>query len=194
MQIQSSRFKFLSATLALALTLTPEMFAQQANQAQQSPQQQQSAQPAPAAAQPATAPDQAAPAPQASATGTTVNPSQPPLQPVTTYPGASETQQEQQANTPAENESTANAPQAPQPKQQPSQPVGAATAERVPTTGGAAAKPAGAAIAPAKQHQTRSLLIKIGAIAAAGAALGTVYALSRGTSSTPPNAAAGVPK
>jgi hypothetical protein len=193
MQIQSSRFKFLSATLALALTLTPEMFAQQAGVQQQSQQpQQQNAQPAPATAQPETPTERAAPASQAP-TGTTVNPSQPPLQPVTTYPGASETQQDQ-ANTPAENENAAKAPEAPQPKQQPSQPVGAATAERVPTRGGAAAKPAGAAIAPAKQHQTRSLLIKIGAIAAAGAALGTVYALSRGTSSTPPNATAGVPK
>lgn len=195
MQIQSSRFKFLSATLAVALAFTPATFAQQADQSQQTPQQQQNTQPtAPASAQPATTSDQANPAPQAPATGTTVNPSQPPLQPVTTYPGASDTQQEPQTNTPAENESTANAPQAPQPKQQPRQPVGAATAEHVPTTGGAAAKPAGAAIAPAKQHQTRSLLIKIGAIAAAGAALGTVYALSRGTSSTPPNAGAGVPK
>ena len=64
--------------------------------------------------------------------------------------------------------------------------MGAATAESVPTTGGAAAKPAGVAIAPAKQHQTRSLMIKIGAALAAGAAVGTVYALSRGTSSTPP--------
>jgi hypothetical protein len=113
---------------------------------------------------------------------------------VTTYPNASDTQQDQQATTPEQNQNTANPPEAPQPKQQPSQPVGAATAERVPTAGGAAAKPAGAAIAPAKQHQTRSLLIKIGAIAAAGAAVGTIYALSRGTSSTPPNAGAGVPK
>jgi hypothetical protein len=114
---------------------------------------------------------------------------------VTTYPNASDTQQdEQQATPPEQNQNTANPPEAPQPKQQPSQPVGAATAERVPTAGGAAAKPAGAAIAPAKQHQTRSLLIKIGAIAAAGAAVGTIYALSRGTSSTPPNAGGGIPK
>src|SRR6185312_8386582 len=116
MQIQSSRFKFLSAALALALAVSPEMLAQQ---------------------------------------------------------------------TSGQTQSTAP---------QPTQPVGAATAERVPTAGGAAAKPAGAAIAPAKQHQTRSLLIKIGAIAAAGAAVGTIYALSRGTSSTPPNAGGGIPK
>jgi len=73
---------------------------------------------------------------------------------------------------------------APQPKKPPAEPVGAAAAEKVPTVGGAASRPAGAAIAPAKQRQTRSLLIKIGAIAAAGAALGTVYALSRGTPSS----------
>jgi hypothetical protein len=192
MQLQSSRFKFLSAALALVLAVSPEMFAQQAS-SQPQPTQQQNGQPAPPTTQPVTTPDQASPAPQSAPSGTTVNPSQPPLQPVTTYPGANETQQDQQASTPSDTEK-ANAPEAPQPKQQPSQPVGAATAERVPTAGGAAAKPAGAAIAPAKQHQTRSLLIKIGAIAAAGAALGTVYALSRGTSSTPPNAAAGVQK
>jgi hypothetical protein len=74
------------------------------------------------------------------------------------------------------------------PEQKPvTEPVGAAAAEKVPTAGGAASKPAGAAIAPAKQHQTRSLLIKIGAIAAGGIAAGTIYALSHGTSSKPPN-------
>lgn len=116
------------------------------------------------------------------ASGTTVNPSQAPLKPVTTYPDASGNQQ--QPNT------TAEPPQAPQPKQQPkiqqTEPQGAATAEKVPTGGGTAAKPAGMAIAPAKQHRTRSLLIKFGALAAAGVAAGTIYALSRGTPSTPP--------
>lgn len=190
MQIQSSRFKFLSAALALALVVTPEMFAQQAGGQQQSGPPQNQNQSAPAAT-----PDQTQSAPQSPNQGTTVNPSQPPLQPVTTYPGASDTQQNQQANQPSGNEQTGNTPEAPQPKQQqPNQPVGAATAERVPTAGGAAAKPAGAAIAPAKQHQTRSLLIKIGAIAAAGAAVGTIYALSRGTPSKPPNSIAGTPK
>jgi len=116
------------------------------------------------------------------ASGTTVNPSQAPLQPVTTYPDASGKQQPNSAT---------GVPQAPQPKQQRSQqtePQGAATAEKVPTEGGSAAKPAGVAIAPAKQHRTRSLLIKFGAVAAAGVAAGTIYALSRGTSSTPPGA------
>lgn len=118
------------------------------------------------------------------ASGTSVNPSQAPLQPVTTYPDASGNQQQQPT--------TAGPPQAPQPKQQPTtqqtEPQGAATAERLPTAGGSAAKPAGMAIAPAKQHRTRSLLIKFGALAAAGVAAGTIYALSRGTSSTPPGA------
>jgi outer membrane biosynthesis protein TonB len=117
--------------------------------------------------------------------GTTVNPSQAPLQPITTYPDASGAQQQPSTTAPAQ----ANVPEGPRPKQQQqTEPVGAAAAERVPTAGGAAAKPAGVAIAPAKQHQTRSLLIKVGAALAAGAAVGTVFALSRGTSSTPPGA------
>jgi hypothetical protein len=108
------------------------------------------------------------------------NPSSAEQKPVTTYPAPGATTQ-------------TSTPDAPQPKaqtksQQQSEPQGAATAEKVSTAGGAAAKPAGVAIAPAKQHQARSLLIKVGAVIAAGAAAGTVYALSRGTSSTPPGA------
>jgi len=133
----------------------------------------------PAAPATQTQPQQPSPAPS----GTTVNPSQAPLNPVTTYPDASDTQQQPSPN--AAPQTTTTIPEGPQPKK-PAEPVGAATAESVPTTGGAAAKPAGVAIAPAKQHQTRSLMIKIGAALAAGAALGTVYALSHGTSSTPP--------
>ena len=113
-----------------------------------------------------------------------MNPSQAPLAPVTTYPNATG---EQQAQPPSAAPAQTNIPEGPQPKK-PSEPVGAATAESVPTSGGAAAKPAGVAIAPAKQHQTRSLLVKIGAVVAAGAAVGTVYALTRSTSSTPPGA------
>jgi hypothetical protein len=54
--------------------------------------------------------------------------------------------------------------------------------------GGTASRPAGAAIAPAKQKQVRSFLLKMGVIAGAGVALGTVYALSRSSSPTPPGA------
>ncbi len=67
-------------------------------------------------------------------------------------------------------------------------PLGAAAAEAGVTAGGAASRPAGSAIAPAKQGQKRSLLIKLGLIAAAGGAIGAVYALSRGTGSLPPGA------
>jgi len=65
-------------------------------------------------------------------------------------------------------------------------PLGAAAAQQGVTAGGAASRPAGNAIAPARQHQVRSLLIKLGAIAAGGAAIGAIVALSRGTSSVPP--------
>jgi len=133
--------------------------------------------------------------PSAQTGGTTVNPSAAPLQPVTTYPDASGAQQGTQPGSHAV-QGGAAAPNAPQPKPYQAEPQGAATAEKVPVAGGAAAKPAGAAIAPAKQHRTRSLLIKVGFIAAAGVAAGTVYGLSRGTSSTPPGATspAAVPK
>ena len=73
-------------------------------------------------------------------------------------------------------------------KQKDKTPLGAAAAEAGVTAGGAASRPAGSAIAPAKQGQRRSLLIKIGLIAAGGAAVGAVYALSRGTGSVPPGA------
>jgi cytoskeletal protein RodZ len=61
---------------------------------------------------------------------------------------------------------------------QSSQPTGTAVAPPVQVSGGAASKPAGVAIAPPKQRRTRSLLIKFGFIVGAGAALGTVAALS----------------
>ena len=197
MKIQLGISKCIALSLIFGLCLTPEMYAQQ-GQPQTSPTapSTQSGQPGqapqavpPAANEPpaATAPAQTQPA-KPSPNGTnpnSIDPSQGPLQPVTTYPDATGAAQTESSATPQ----TTNPPDAPQPKsQQPTQPVGAATAERVPTAGGAAAKPAGAAIAPAKQHQTRGLLIKIGAIAAAGAALGTVYALTRSTGSVPPGA------
>ena len=122
-----------------------------------------------------------------------IDPSKGPL-----TPAPSTNQDEQQPTTEPQNlpdapSSTQGAqPQTEIPAQKPrprsTQPVGVGTAQQAPTAGGAASKPAGAAIAPAKQKQYRSLLIKIGAIAAGGAALGTVYALTRATKSTPPGA------
>jgi hypothetical protein len=51
-----------------------------------------------------------------------------------------------------------------------------------------AAQPAGAAIAPAKQRRVRTIVLKVGAILGAGAAIGTVVALSAATPSKPPGA------
>jgi hypothetical protein len=210
MTVQYRITRILSTLLIAGLCSAPLLRAQQTNPAtpqqapetSQQPQQPATTQPAPTdqaqpgnAPAPATAPAQntqpAAPANQNQpqqqpvSPGTSVNPSQAPLAPVTTYPDASGAQQEQPS--PNAEPQTTTVPEAPKPKPQ-TEPVGAATAESVPTAGGAAAKPAGIAIAPAKQHQTRSLLFKIGAVVAAGAAIGTVYALSHSTSSTPPGA------
>ena len=91
----------------------------------------------------------------------------------------------QPAASPAPRATASSQPLA-QPAPQP--PLGAAAAEQIKTAGGGASRPAGNAIAPVKQHQYRSLVIKLGAAAAAGIAVGTVYGLSHATSSTPPHA------
>jgi hypothetical protein len=67
-------------------------------------------------------------------------------------------------------------------------PVGTAAAEAPKVSGVTAAQPAGVAIAPAKQRRVRVLVLKIGAILGAGAAIGTVVALSAATPSKPPGA------
>lgn len=70
----------------------------------------------------------------------------------------------------------------------PQQPKGAAAAEVQRSTGTAASTPSGAAIAPAKQKRSRSLLIRMGALAGAAVAIGTVVALSSSSPSKPPGA------
>lgn len=65
-------------------------------------------------------------------------------------------------------------------------PLGTATAQQGATRGGLASRPAGEAIAPAKQRQVHSMLIKVALVAAGAAAVGTVVGLTRGTSSIPP--------
>ena len=67
-------------------------------------------------------------------------------------------------------------------------PVGTAAAEAPKVSGVTAAQPAGAAIAPAKQRRVRTVVLKVGAILAAGAAVGTVVALTAATPSKPPGA------
>jgi outer membrane biosynthesis protein TonB len=94
-------------------------------------------------------------------------------------PGATKPQPEQPQTTPAV---------AQQPVQNAPQPSGTAAAQAGKLSGNAASRPAGAAIAPAKQRQVRSFLIKMGVIAGAGVAIGTVALLSKGTSPKPPGA------
>jgi anti-anti-sigma factor len=73
------------------------------------------------------------------------------------------------------------------PKQQTGtpEPLGTAAAKFIKTTGVAASRPAGSAIAPGKQRRARSILIKVGVIASAGVAVGTVVALSAASPSRP---------
>jgi hypothetical protein len=84
----------------------------------------------------------------------------------------------------------APAPQATTSQAQPSpqKPVGTAAAEAPQTSGIAASQPAGVAIAPAKQHRARTIIIRTGAIIGAGVAVGAVVAMTEATSSKPPGA------
>lgn len=109
--------------------------------------------------------------PTSPSTGTTEDPA-----PLPNAPSAQLAQNSQPPNPPAQAS----------PQKQDQNPLGAAAAQQGVTAGGAASRPAGNAIAPAKQRQTRSLLLKLGAIAAGAAAIGAVVALTRGTSPVPP--------
>jgi hypothetical protein len=74
--------------------------------------------------------------------------------------------------------------------QQPaSVPAGAAGAQAANAKGAPVAQPAGAAVAPVRQHGHRSLLIKVGLVAAGAIAVGAVVALSKSSPSRPPGAA-----
>jgi len=72
--------------------------------------------------------------------------------------------------------------------QTPQKPVGTAAAEAPSATGVAASQPAGIAMAPAKQRRVRTIILRTGAIIGAGVAVGSVVALTAGTSSRPPGA------
>lgn len=67
-------------------------------------------------------------------------------------------------------------------------PVGTAAAEAPSVSAVAASQPAGIAMAPAKQHRVRTIILRTGAILGAGAAIGTVIALTQATPSKPPGA------
>jgi cell division protein FtsN len=118
--------------------------------------------------------------------GVTIDPSAGPLKPSETMPSEAPLPN---APQPVPAPATAPTQQSQTPVQPAQEPLGTAAAGQIRTAGGAASRPAGNAIAPAKQHQYRSLLIKLGAVAAAGVAVGTVYGLSRATPSTPPHSA-----
>ncbi|HTC95341.1 MAG TPA: hypothetical protein VK699_17985 [Terriglobales bacterium] len=202
--------QLLAATLAFALCGAPELIhAQQAQSPNPSSDaaNAQAQQPQPGDAP--TQPSQQSPSRQTNGNtqvnGVNVDPSQGPLQPVSpenqnqpqapaangeTAPAATPMDSSSQAQQQNNQIETQSLPQNPEP-QKPSEPVGAAAAQQGRTAGGAASKPAGTAIAPAKQGQMRSWLIRIGAIAAAGAAMGTIYALSRKSPSTPPGSQTG---
>jgi len=167
---RSLTYRLLAALLAVALGGVPQLAAQ--------------------TQQPAPEPQQQPAQPQQP--NITADPAQGPIEPV-----PSTTQQEPEEETPGQEtlpaapstQAQQPAAQQPQSTSKPQEPAGTAAAGEAATVGGAASKPAGTAIAPAKQKQVRSLLIKLGAIAAAGAAIGIVYGLSKGTSSRPPGAA-----
>lgn len=123
---------------------------------------------------------QQAPEPPTSTQQTPASPStmQPPVE-LPDNPGTTATQPTN--NTPEQTTTQKS------PEQQGQQPSGTAVAPPVEVSGGAASKPAGVAIAPPKQRQIRSLLIKLGFLAGAGVAIGTVVGLSAASPSHVPN-------
>ena len=94
----------------------------------------------------------------------------------------------QQSSSPPSAQTTAQPQAANTQDQKLEHPVGTAAAEAPKVSGITAAQPAGVAIAPAKQKRVRTVVLKVGAIIAAGAALGAVIALTEATPSKPPGA------
>lgn len=95
-------------------------------------------------------------------------------------PGSAQSANQPTTQTPAE-------PNAEQ-EQKLQRPIGTAAAPAPGISGITAAQPAGVAIAPAKQKRVRTIVIRVGAILGASAALGTVIALTAATPSKPPGA------
>ena len=91
----------------------------------------------------------------------------------------------QSASSPAspQNQTTSNQTTSPP---QTKQPLGTAAAEDIGPSGVAGSRPVGAALAPMPQKRVRLLIIKVGAVLAAGAAVGTTLALSHASPSRPP--------
>ncbi len=87
----------------------------------------------------------------------------------------------------AQSQSESSSPPSPQ-TAAPQKPVGTAAAEAPNVNGIAASQPAGVAIAPAKQRRVRTIILRTGAIIAAGVAIGAVVALTAATPPKPPGA------
>ncbi len=109
---------------------------------------------------------------------------QPPILPDSsqTLSASPEQASQQQAQPPDQQSSSQDAQSAPQ------KPVGTAAAEPTHAAGVAASQPAGVAVAPAKQRRARTIVIRVGALVGAGVAVGTIAALTLGTSGRPPGA------
>lgn len=108
-------------------------------------------------------------------------------EPASQQSGSSQPSAPAAAQSSTEQKGTEEQPQ-PQPQQKLQRPVGTAAAAAPGVSGVTAAQPAGVAIAPAKQHRVRTIIVRTGAILGAGAALGTVIALTKATPSKPPGA------
>jgi hypothetical protein len=169
-----------SVRLSVPLLVTAMLLASSFSSAQEASPQAVSPQAAPqSSSQPS--------AQQPGHSGVAIDPSAGPLQP---RPTQDQSQPLPEAPQPAPTQQSSQPPA----QTLPPEPLGAAAAEQIKTAGGAASRPAGNAIAPARQHQYRSLFIKLGVVAAAGIAAGSVYGLSRATSSTPPHSASAAAK
>lgn len=115
-------------------------------------------------------------------------------------PQSSQSSSSQSSTSQKPEDSLPDAPQAQsgqQPTSQQSQsqqpasvPSGAAAAKAADVKGAPVAQPSGAAVAPPRQRGHRSLVLKLGLLAGAGIAVGSAVALSKGSPSRPPGAAA----
>jgi len=111
--------------------------------------------------------------------GATLAKSQPPALQSASEQSPSIVPQEQSQQQQAQSQSGQPSPQ---------RPVGTAAAEPTHANGIAASQPAGVAVAPMKQRRVRTIVIRVGALVGAGVAVGSVAALTMGTSSRPPGA------
>jgi len=92
------------------------------------------------------------------------------------------------APTPAQSNQQSAESSSIQPQDPGAVPSGAAGAKAPTVRGAPASRTVGAAIAPAKQRQRRSILIRVGLVAGACVAVGSAFALSKGSPSKPPGA------